>query len=205
MNTIAIAFRPLAPRPRPAGGRRRSPFSGSYESTIDLLLREVDALGATEITIEADVPASAIRRDGMLSARARPIDPTIAVAFVTKRRGPLRFETGVFDDWHSNLRGIALGLEALRKVDRYGIADTGEQYAGWAALPASTIGFGSADAAATWLRAMAGDTASLRTLRHSYRTLAQRWHPDNDPDGQYTDKWERLQAAKLLLQQDGLI
>lgn len=41
-------------------------------------------------------------------------------------------------DWQHNVRAIALGLEALRRVDRYGITKRGEQYAGWKALPAGT-------------------------------------------------------------------
>lgn len=39
--------------------------------------------------------------------------------------------------WQHNVRSIALGLEALRAVDRYGISRRGEQYAGFrGALPA---------------------------------------------------------------------
>lgn len=39
--------------------------------------------------------------------------------------------------WQHNVRSIALGLEALRAVDRYGITKRGEQYAGFTgALPA---------------------------------------------------------------------
>jgi hypothetical protein len=37
-----------------------------------------------------------------------------------------------------NLRAIALGLEALRKVERYGIAERGQQYAGFAQIGAGT-------------------------------------------------------------------
>jgi hypothetical protein len=37
-----------------------------------------------------------------------------------------------------NARAIALGLEALRKVDRYRITKRGERYTGWSALPPAT-------------------------------------------------------------------
>lgn len=40
-------------------------------------------------------------------------------------------------DWQINLRAIALGLEALRKLDRYGITSRGEQYTGWRAIEAT--------------------------------------------------------------------
>ena len=33
-----------------------------------------------------------------------------------------RYATDAYGDWKSNLRAIALGLEALRAVDRYGLA-----------------------------------------------------------------------------------
>ncbi len=39
-------------------------------------------------------------------------------------------------DWQHNVRAIALTLEALRAVDRYGATETGQQYAGFKALPA---------------------------------------------------------------------
>ena len=52
------------------------------------------------------------------------------VAFESKH-GPLKYATDVFDHWHANLRAIALGLEALRKVERYGITQRGEQYTGF--------------------------------------------------------------------------
>jgi len=41
------------------------------------------------------------------------------------------------EDWRHNVRSIALGLEALRAVDRYGISRRGEQYAGFRAALAS--------------------------------------------------------------------
>src|SRR3989304_1838427 len=48
----------------------------------------------------------------------------------------LTFHTDAYPNVHANLHAIALGLEALRAVYRYGITSSGEQYAGWAALPA---------------------------------------------------------------------
>lgn len=54
----------------------------------------------------------------------------------TKR---LVYATDCCEFWQHNVRSIALGLQALRAVDRYGISRRGEQYAGFkAALVAST-------------------------------------------------------------------
>lgn len=45
----------------------------------------------------------------------------------------LVYATDVCEFWQHNIRSIALGLEALRAVDRYGISRRGEQYAGFRA------------------------------------------------------------------------
>jgi hypothetical protein len=45
----------------------------------------------------------------------------------------LVYATDACDFWQHNVRSIALGLAALRAVDRYGISRRGEQYAGYRA------------------------------------------------------------------------
>ena len=77
------------------------------------------------------------------SADTRADTPRVVVSF-DSCHGPLRYQCDRFTTtragtkaWHANVRAIALGLEALRKVDRYGIAGSGEQYRGWTALPAA--------------------------------------------------------------------
>src|ERR1700675_3855774 len=86
------------------------------------------ALDAKKLVFQIDVRESEIRLDGLPSARARPNDPAVIVSFDSKH-GPLRYFCDQFTDWQDNIRAIALGLEALRKVERYGITHRGEQYA----------------------------------------------------------------------------
>ena len=62
-----------------------------------------------------------------------PAHPGIEVSFES-RHGRLVYATDVCVFWEHNVRSIALGLEALRAVDRYGITRRGEQYAGWKQL-----------------------------------------------------------------------
>jgi hypothetical protein len=122
----------------PAPGRRsrqRSPFSATYSATKSLLYREITALGATSAVLQLAVTESDIRLDGDLRANARPTHPGVIVSFES-RHGPLRYACDRFLTWQDNVRAIALGLESLRRVDRYGIAGRGEQYTGWKALPA---------------------------------------------------------------------
>ena len=60
------------------------------------------------------------------------------------RHGPMRYPSGRFyaqwsgdmPGWQANVRAVALTLESLRAVDRYGVSQHGEQYRGWQALPA---------------------------------------------------------------------
>ena len=127
-----VTFRPLEwPVP---GGRRQSPFRGSWTSTVRLLAKELRAHGARGTVLEVDIAERDLRLDGLPCADRRAPTSGIVLSFeATAVAGSpkLRYEVGTFWDWQDNLRAIALGLEALRAVDRYGVTKRGEQYAGW--------------------------------------------------------------------------
>jgi len=101
-----------------------SPFSATWSTTLDLLDREIWFLGGRKWVLQIDVPERWINRDGTLSARAAVATPAVRVSFGSDH-GPLTYGcdrrrtklTG-----QDNVRAIALSLEALRKVDRYGVA-----------------------------------------------------------------------------------
>lgn len=131
-----VTFRPLERDDFTAPAGRRRPFNSTYSQTLSLLDDELRHLGADRIVIQLAVDESEIRLDGMPRARAHVRHPGVAISFEHPQAGPLRYATNVYGHWHDNLRAIALGLEALRKVDRYGITDRKEQYRGFRALPA---------------------------------------------------------------------
>lgn len=133
---MKVTFRPMPTWPHPTRQRRSATFRASYERTLSDLDYEVDRLDGSAVIIGAGFVPADIRLDGMPRSKARPTHPGIEVSFDTPRRGRLVFAVDTFDHWEDNLRAIALGLEALRAVDRYGIADTGQQYAGFAQLGA---------------------------------------------------------------------
>lgn len=124
-------------------GREPSRFSAKWGSTLEILGREVDALKGADVVIETDVEERDLKLNGELRANARPSSSAVVVAFESKH-GPLlyrcdRFYTQWSDqgaEWQHNVRAIALTLEALRAVDRYGATETGQQYQGFKALPA---------------------------------------------------------------------
>src|SRR5206468_4280936 len=131
---MRMTFRPLTwLGPTTPAYRRRSryAFKASWKGTLDLLERELTYLKAGEIAIEADFAESDIRLDGMPRGNARqPQFPGIRLAFNSKA-GPLVYQTDTCEFWQHNVRSIALGLEALRAVDRYGITTRHEQYQGY--------------------------------------------------------------------------
>ena len=119
--------------PRTPAHQRRSrwTFKASWSSTLELLERELGYLDARDVVLEADFREQDLRLDGMPRANARlPEDPAVRLSFESKH-GPLVYQCDSVDGWHGNVRSIALGLGALRAVDRYGITRHAEQYRGW--------------------------------------------------------------------------
>jgi hypothetical protein len=57
----------------------------------------------------------------------------VAIQVASDPAKRLVYATDACEDWRHNIRSIALGLEALRAVDRYGISRRGQQYAGFRA------------------------------------------------------------------------
>lgn len=113
--------------------RRPSPFKVNWSSTLRLLETEVRALRGSNVVLRLAVRPQDLRIDGGVKANARIQDPSVILEF---KSGPdlLSFPCDRFDWWEDNVRAIALALEALRKVDRYGVR-SGRQYEGFKALP----------------------------------------------------------------------
>lgn len=176
-----ITFRHLDVRPPgwlPASRTRpRTPFSASYTATVKLLDRELAQLGATSAHVQVDLEAGSngVRIDGQLRASAKVAHPGVILTVVTRSHGTLVYDCDRFGGggsaWQANLRAIALGLEALRKIDRYGIADRGQQYAGFAALGS---GDGSVDrSGASTSSGAGGPVGGVMTVEDAYRLLSE--------------------------------
>jgi hypothetical protein len=192
-------FRPIDQWPRDKTKRPKpTPFSSTYTQTLKLLGKELAALDAKQIIFQIDVPESQIRGDGLPYARARPDFQGVIVAFESKH-GPLKYMTDVFNDWHENLRAIALGLEALRRVDRYGITSKGEQYTGWKQLPAVSE---AKEDAAGLIASLGGEDKdevmnNADTARRAFRRAAKKVHEDKK--GGSREQFIRLMEARKLL------
>jgi hypothetical protein len=186
---------------------------GFWKSTLALLEEETAALALDGlVVIEAGFAEWDLRMDrtGPL-ARVTESHPGAVVSFTSGLYGPLRYATDAYEQrwtgtppgWQANVRAVALTLGALRAIDRWGVARSGQQYAGWLALPEGGQGFPSADAALRWMKENTPQGFIGDTARELYRALAKRWHKEgSEPD---QENWDRLQAARLLLEQAKVI
>jgi len=202
-----MTFRPIHQWPgpmTPAGQRRsRSRFQAAWPSTVQLLEHELRMLDARDIVLQLDLTEADLRRDGLPRAHARPGHPGTVLAFVAPVVGPLQFACDTYDDWQANLRAVALTLQALRAVERYGAVKTGEQYRGWAALPppAPADGQMTVEDAARYVAEQAGFPGEWRAVLgnwfDAYRAAARRLHPD--AAGGDHEAFTRLQQARRVL------
>lgn len=186
-------FRPIDEwpgEPTPHGKRQKSQFSAPWSKTIDLLDRELGFLKATSVVIQADVSANEIRLDGMLYANSRPRSPRVVLSFDSKH-GPLSYPCDRYTDWQANVRAIALALEALRAVDRYGVTRRAEQYKGWEKLPAPAT---NGQAAIKILAQFSGLPPAdvQRSPEAAYRAAVSKTHPDT---GGLADDFKAVQEA----------
>jgi hypothetical protein len=205
-NGLKAIFRPLRTWPGPATkGRRASPFRAAWPDTLSLLQSEINHLQPRRVVVEMDLQEHQIRNDGYPKANARAGSPGVIVSVELRGATWLRWPCDTFTDWQDNIRAIALTLEKLRAIDRYGVTKRSEQYAGWKALPpgGATIVAASPHAAAQTLLSLAGDgrdpsalTSSWDVVSEVFRAAAKRTHPDA---GGSSDDYTRATEARAVL------
>lgn len=186
--------------------RRFSSFDSPLSSTLNTLWRELRHLDAKNVALHIAIPASQFRLDGYPRATARAEHPGIILT-MDSNVGALSYPCDTFTTWQDNLRGVALALEALRKVDRYGVTKRGEQYRGFMAIEATAApaGFLGVDDAWMWLLRLIGGDATVRnadTARGVLRAAQRRAHPDSGGDAA---TFQRVSMAEAQLREAGLL
>lgn len=193
--------------------RQPSKFSASLADTLRVLDREIWHLADTRAQQDSAelliaIEAGQFRQDGRPYANAKAAHPGVIFS-IDSRHGHLSYPCDTFTRWEDNLRAIALALEALRKVDRYGVTKRGEQYRGFLALEATAApaGFADVDAAIQFLGGYVGlglaemrvvDGAPGRALRKAQRVE----HPDMGGDAA---TFQRVSLAEAKLREEGLL
>lgn len=185
---------------------RRSQFKASYSQTLEVLDRELVALDASAIVLQVYLDRRHIRNDGLPRAQANPGSPGVILSF-DSAYGPLSYPCDAFDHWHDNLRAIALALEALRKVDRYGVTKRAEQYKGWQQLPhyaATTVNGAprNVSEAMQLLQGLVPDmdcvatAGNVEVAKKVLREAQQKTHPDR---GGSQEMFKKVMEAERLL------
>ena len=86
----------------------------------DRLLRELRLLGAQHVVLSSNIP---LRRDGLPYADfRRPDDPGVAVYFLYRKR-QMCFACDRYYMTEDNVRTIALTIEAMGGIERWGASD----------------------------------------------------------------------------------
>lgn len=196
-----------------------SQFRNTYSDTKKKLGFELAKLNAisSSVQLEMFIKPEDLRRDGiLLRAHAKPYKPGVVLSFsiITRRfknnqTGVIRNETktlsypcDTYNDWQDNVRAIALSLEKLRSVARYGVFKY-EDMISRLALPSADGKLSDADAALAFLSNKSGHPigeikSSEVSLKTAYRVAAQNLHPDKN-GGKTTDGFIKLQDAKRIL------
>jgi len=171
---------PLGWKRTPLGQRRPVPFKtkepGMYARTVthsvalERLENELDRIGARDVTLSTNLE---LRLDGRPRATdTRVDDPGVAVYF-RFRKTPTVLACDGYTTVAGNMAAIAAHIDALRRIERYGVGTIEQALAGYKALPADT--------AANW-RAVFGLAAGVRVtleeLDAAYKARAKDVHPD---------------------------
>lgn len=188
-------------RPRKsAGGRKRASFgkkvnNGRYQETKDLtvadalgrLQDELDRIGARYPVVSTNLEP---RLDGRpRSGQAEPRDPGVALYFDLAGK-PHCMPCDTYDRVADNIAAIAKHIEATRAIERYGVANMSEMFAGFTALPApgakrswrEVFGFGPSE------------PISKTYLHDRFRAKSKTAHPD--ADGGSTEAMAELNQAR---------
>jgi 2-keto-3-deoxy-L-rhamnonate aldolase RhmA len=124
-----------------------------------------------------------------------PVDPGVRIFFESKH-GALAYQSDSCDYWQHNVRSVALGLGALRAVDRYGITKKAEQYAGWRQIESAKPDYWSAMQTLAELAGIDGVGSGSGDVAKAYRIAARRHHPDT---GGTVEMWHLLQDIAVTL------
>jgi hypothetical protein len=167
---------------------------------LDRLRTELARLGAKDCCIQVAVRDREITRYGELRADARPSRPGVVVYATHPKQGDLRFACDTYRTWFHNVNAIAMTLEALRGIARWGAVRDEQQFAGFKALPGSTALTMGTTAAKQILEEESGLPAPMPLtvdwLREASRRARAKAHPDVSGD---RARWDAVESAVRVL------
>jgi DnaJ-like protein len=180
---------PAGWRRTPGAQRRRAAFR-SYRQQISV----TQALGRLErelrlLDARAEILSTNVRlglRGAPLSREPEPADPGAAVYFELAGK-PRCLACDRWERVADNVAAIAQHIDALRRIERYGVGTMEQAFAGYAALPPTAVDW--------WLVLGVKESASLAEVEAAFRDLAHEHHPDRG--GRHEDM-ARLTEARAV-------
>lgn len=179
-------------RPRAPYRRINRNFKSTFARARDNCIAEIRRLGGSEAIISTNIR---IKRDGMPEAvdfgKVIP-DPGVAVYF--KRNGKqLCFACDCWQHVEDNMHAIALTIQALRGIARWGTGDMMEAaFRGFTALPENASGW--------WETLGVTVNASEEQVKEAYRALVKKHHPDAGGDSaefiRIQKAWQQFETQK---------
>jgi hypothetical protein len=148
----------------------------------DRLARELDRLSARQPILSSNVELNINGQP--LSGRPEPPDPGVAVYFQLSGK-PIVLACDSYSRVAQNVAAIAAHIDAMRRMERYGVATMTQMFTGFLALPAPLV-------VDDW-RAALGDPKTLAEAESAFRETMKQVHPDT-PGGS-TAKAAALNAA----------
>jgi hypothetical protein len=186
---LNATFRPLhqwtGPRTK---DRKPAQFKASWLQTLDLLEYELQRLVAHHVVIQIEDPEThkRMRNDGSITLPDKfwRDKPGVILNFESPK-GNISMPCDRYPHWRDNLRAIALSLEALRAVDRYGVTKGNEQYIGWAQIEAPSPGMDRESALQTIASILQAPRDAVDANPAAFvREARIRYHPDGVTDEQ---------------------
>lgn len=205
----------------PAHRRGYSQFGKTWTQVQEILERELRMLKYRRGSVVLQTAHSPwdVRKDGRLRSDVRkPEHPGVVLKFDVydsgqKKYVPMSFECDQFSEWKANVRAIADALEALRKVNRYGVSGGGKaeaHYEGYKALPSGNEDLTDEKVSdvvlASFITTHTGIKvqeilSSKENLIRAYKRAAAKLHPDNQETGD-NKAFLHLQKIKTLLEKN---
>jgi hypothetical protein len=170
----------------PAENQKRAQFKGTLHTAVNMVNDELRRLGAKNVIISSDVP---LRADGLpRSEYKKSIDNGVAVYFEYLKE-PTVLACDKWNDVKDNMKAIALTIEAMRGMDRWGVSDMLKRlFLGFTpALPEFT--------GRPWYEVLGiSQDAHETTIKEAYRRLSLKYHPDNQETGE-RKMFDEIQVA----------
>lgn len=158
-------------------------FKTTFDKARKRLFQELQRMYATDIILSTNLQ---LRRDGMPYAGGftKLADPGVAVYFKRADK-EMVLACDKFLNIQDNLNAIALTINALRGIDRWGATDMMERaFRGFMALPQR--------ASTPWREVLGYYGGVYEEARREYRRVVARAHPDN---GGTVEAFQQVQQA----------